>query len=66
MQNTNKRKSAKRIPHTYEVGDRVQVSHGPHCKHGDKVTKGPFVITKGNDNGTVQLRVELPSVNAKI
>ena len=62
----NKRENAKRIPHTYEVGNRVRISHDPHRKHGDDVTKGPFVIsTKVNDNGTVQLRMELPSGNAK-
>ena len=61
----NKRENAKRIPYDYSVGDSVRIVHDPHRKHGDDVTKGPFVITKVNDNGTVQLRMELPSGNAK-
>ena len=47
------------------MGDRVRITHDPHRKHGDDITKGPFVITRVNDNGTVQLRMELPSGNAK-
>ena len=65
IQQNNKRENAKRIAHTYEVGDRVRITHDPHRKHGDDITKGPFVITRVNDNGTVQLRMELPSGNAK-
>ena len=65
IQQNNKRENAKRIAHTYEVGDRVRITHDPHRKHGDDITKGPFVITGVNDNGTVQLRMELPSGNAK-
>ena len=41
------------------------ILHDPQRKHGDDTYKGPFVITKVNDNGTLQLRMETPSGNAK-
>lgn len=52
----NKRENAKRRPHIYNVGDQVMIRHDPNRKHGDDTFKGPYPLTKVNDNGTVQLR----------
>ena len=52
----NKRENAKRIPHTYSVGDRVMVRKDPNRKHGSNQYKGPYTITRVNDNGTVPRR----------
>ena len=62
MQN-NKRENAKRRPHVYSVDDSVMILHDPNRKHGDDTYKGPFVITKVNDNGTLQLRIPTASGN---
>ena len=59
----NKRENAKRRPHVYSVDDSVMILHDPNRKHGDDTYKGPFVITKVNDNGTLQLRIPTPSGN---
>ena len=57
----NKRENAKRRDHTYSVGDQVMIRHDPNRKHGDDTYKGPYPLTKVNDNGTVQLRKTTPS-----
>ena len=59
----NKRENAKRRPHVYSVDDSVMILHDPNRKHGDDTYKGPFVITKVNDNGTLQLRIPTASGN---
>jgi hypothetical protein len=51
----NKRENAKRIPHTYNVGDIVRVKAGAKRKHGSDPYLGPMRITQVNDNGTVKL-----------
>jgi hypothetical protein len=62
----NKRENAKRRPHVYSVNDSVMILHDPNRKHGDDTYKGPFVITKVNDNGTLQLRMTTPHGGAKL
>ena len=51
----NKRENAKRIPHTYNVGDVVVVKAGVKRKHGKDPYLGPMRITQVYDNGTVKL-----------
>ena len=57
----NKRKNASRIPHQYNVGDRVMVNRKPNRKHGSSQFKGPYTVTRVNDNGTVKLTRATPS-----
>jgi hypothetical protein len=52
----NKRENAKRIEHTYNVGDKVVVEQDPNRKHGTDRYRGPYTITNVYDNGTVRLR----------
>ena len=51
----NKRENAKRIPHTYSVGDKVMVKQDPNRKHGTPRYLGPYTVTTVHDNGTVKL-----------
>jgi NADH:ubiquinone oxidoreductase subunit len=51
----NRRENAKRIPHTYAVGDRVMVKEDPSRKHGSPQYTGPQTVAQVNDNGTVKL-----------
>ena len=62
----NKRENAKRRPHVYSVTDQVMIRHDPHRKHGDDTYKGPYSITRVNDNGTLQLRITTPHGGAKL
>ena len=57
----NKRENASRIPHQYNVGDRVMVNRKPNRKHGSSQFKGPYTVTRVNDNGTVKLTRATPS-----
>ena len=52
----NKRENATRTPYTYTAGDAVMVKQMPNRKHGSAQFKGPYTVTKVNDNGTVQLK----------
>ena len=65
MQN-NKRENAKHHPHVYSVDDSVMILHNPNWKHGDNTYKGPFIITKFNDNGTLQLHINTPHGGVKL
>ena len=60
----NKRENAKRIPHQYAVGDNVMVKRDPNRKHGSNQYKGPYTITRVNDNGTVKLSRATPAGGA--
>jgi hypothetical protein len=51
----NKKENAKRVPHVYNVGDRVTIRLDPNRKHGVEKNSGPHAITAVYDNGTVQL-----------
>jgi hypothetical protein len=53
----NKRENARRIPHTYAVGDKVLKNADiDKSKFGTNPWEGPFTVTKINDNGTVRLK----------
>ena len=55
VQNTIK-ENAKRVPHTYNVGDTVMIRLHTQRKHGSDKYTGPHTLTTVNDNGTVTLR----------
>jgi hypothetical protein len=53
----NKAENAKRIPHTYNIGDRVLLKRGTENKY-ERSYQGPFTITQVNENGTVQMMIK--------
>jgi hypothetical protein len=57
----NKRENAKRVPHQYNVGDKVKVLQNPNTKFGEDRYKGPFEINQVYDNGTVKLKQDTPA-----
>jgi hypothetical protein len=56
IEKTNEAESAKRIPHTYNIGDKVLIRRGTENKY-EVPYQSPYTITKINDNGTVHLKV---------
>jgi transposase InsO family protein len=54
----NERENAKRIPHTYNVGDEVILEMYQNRKHGKPKYSGPYQVDRVNDNGTLRLRQE--------
>ena len=60
IRQNNRRENAKRIPHTYQVGDTVKIQQDPNRKYDGNAYKGPFIIRKVNDNGTVRLEQNTP------
>ena len=56
IHNNNERENAKRIPHTYQIGDRVMLKKCNQHKYGGPEYKGPYAITTVNDNGTVRIQ----------
>jgi len=52
----NDQENAKRIPHTYAVGDKVTVEQHQHRKYGKPKYMGPYIIDRVFENGTVRLR----------
>jgi hypothetical protein len=48
----NEDENAKRIPHTYIIGDKVLLKRGTENKY-ETPYQGPFTITQVNENGTV-------------
>ena len=52
----NQRENATRIPHEYQLGDRVMLKLPHNRKHGSDQNAGPYAVTQINDNGTVRLR----------
>ena len=57
----NKRENATRVEHRYRQGDRVMILQDPNRKHGADFYRGPYTVSKVNDNGTVQLRRDAAS-----
>jgi hypothetical protein len=57
IRHNNKRENAKRVPHTYTVGDKVKVEQPQHRKYGTPRYKGPYLVDHVNTNGTLCLRV---------
>ena len=60
----NRRENAARIPHQYNVGDRVMVRRDPNRKHGSDQFQGPYTINRVYDNGTVKLTKATPAGGA--
>ena len=63
----NQRENAKRIPHTYQVGDKVLVSADALDKFSTTPYKGPYIVKKVHTNGTlrVQMGAVLDTVNIR-
>ena len=58
----NKRENAKRVPHHYEVGNRVMVLQDPNRKFGEnRCNEGLHSTADVCDNGTVKLQQDTPS-----
>ena len=53
----NKQENSKRIPHTYQVGDKVWLAKGNEYKY-ETPSSGPHTILKVYDNGTVHMQVK--------
>jgi hypothetical protein len=56
IQKNNKNENAKRIPHAYQVGDKVMLRKGSENKY-EQPYSGPHTILKVNTNGTVRLQM---------
>jgi hypothetical protein len=56
IQKNNKHKNKTRIPHTYQVNDKVMLRKGTEYKY-ESPYSGPHTILQVNTNGTVRLRV---------
>jgi hypothetical protein len=56
IKQNNKRENAKRLQHTYRVGDEVLIKQDQNTKFGTDPYKGPHVITEVRNNGTVRVR----------
>ncbi len=52
----NKQENAKRIVHSYQVGDQVLLKRGTENKY-EAPNSGPHTILQVYDNGTVQMKV---------
>ena len=52
----NRKENAKRVPHQYQVDDKVMIRLDPKRKHGSAKYDGPHTLTAINNNGTVTLR----------
>ena len=52
----NARENAGRIPHVYNLGDKVLLKRGTENKY-ESPYLGPFHVEKVSDNGTVRLTV---------
>jgi hypothetical protein len=53
----NERENAGRIPHVYNIGDKVLLKRGTENKYEAPYT-GPFLVEQINNNGTVRLTVK--------
>jgi hypothetical protein len=53
----NKAENAKRIPHTYNIGDKVILTRGTENIY-ETPYQGPFTITQVNENGTVRMTIK--------
>ena len=64
IRQNNQRENSKRKPHTYQVNDQVLVKLNPSRKHGEARYKGPYRVTRVNDNGTLELEQGTPNGGA--
>ena len=56
IRKNNDRENKKRSPHNYSVNDTVMIEQYQHRKYGEPKYKGPYIVDRVNDNGTVRLR----------
>jgi transposase InsO family protein len=56
IEENNRRENAKRILHTYRIGDKVLVKQHNQTKYGGPEYDGPYPISAVNANGTVRVR----------
>ena len=56
FQKNNQNENKKRVPHTYQVNDKVMLREGTENKY-EAPFGGPHRILKVNRNGTARLRV---------
>ena len=52
----NKRENSKRIPHTYQVGDKILLDKGDIKTKFDAKYEGPYQVVQVNNNGTVRIQ----------
>ena len=52
----NKRENAKRLQHTYQIGDRVLIKQAQNTKYGSDAYDGPHTVVQVNSNGTLRIR----------
>ena len=52
----NVRENNERIPHTYNVGDRILIKNDPNRKFGTNAYAGPYLVTEVRNNGTIRYR----------
>ena len=52
----NEAENAKRIPHTYHVGDDILIRNEPSRKFGSTAYSGPYLISSARNNGTLRYR----------
>ena len=57
IEKNNQAENAKRIPHTYSMGDQVLIRRGTENKYKAPYN-GLYMITKGNENSTMRIRVQ--------
>ena len=50
----NAQENQKRIPHEYNVGDKISIKKGNKRKYGEDPYEGPYEIIKVNTNGTIR------------
>ena len=51
-----KREKAKRLQHTYQIGDRVLIKQAQNTKYGSDTYDGPHTVVQVNSNGTLRIR----------
>ena len=50
----NEAENARRIPHTYRVGDKVLIRNDPNRKFGSTAYSGPYLVSSVRNNGTLR------------
>ena len=56
IKQNNTRENAKRIPHEYNVGDKILLHLGDVKTKFDPQYSGPFEVVQVNNNGTVRIQ----------
>lgn len=50
----NVTENAKRIPYTYNIGDKIMIKEDPNRKYGTNAYSGPYRVTSVRNNGTLR------------